>query len=526
MKTLRLIILIIALLCMEGLMRMEASEKISKPNVVFIYADDLGRGMLSYYGQNIVSTPNIDRLANKGVVFNNVRGCMFCAPARASLLTGYHDCHPDKWDINQGGAYLAVSEGIKPEHISTKIDEQRGTKGEEIQHLAQVFKEAGYVTGQFGKLEWGFSVSLKEMENHGWDHYCGYLDHIRAHGFYPPFLFEDGKKLIVEGNTRKDCGKIKEKYNGNDTLRHDMTGKSVYVQNLLLDKILSFINEHQDSSFFVYHPTTLPHGPVAIPEVHPDFVNNTELTQIEKEYASMVKMLDDHVGVIIQELEKLNLMQNTMIIFSSDNGHELYYSLNGRCTKKPFNIHTNQPYNNVSTKYYSELGFDVFDGNDGMAGRKRDNWEGGLRVPLFFYWPHHFPSGKQLNNLVANYDIITTMADVVNVKVKDRKDGISLLPILKGEDTTIEHKYVVNASFMGASLVTNEGWKLRHYAPKDIFQLYYLPDDYREESDLADQYPNKVALLKDLLIRECHGDLNNGFFRKETGMLPPVKYEF
>ncbi|MFV0591766.1 MAG: sulfatase-like hydrolase/transferase [Draconibacterium sp.] len=504
----------------------EAEPK-QKPNVIFIYADDLGRGMLSYEGQEIVKTPHIDKLADEGLRFNQVRGCMFCAPARASLLTGYHDCNTDKWEITGGSAYKQAFSGeVSSEEISRAIEKQTGHISDSIITMAEVFKKAGYVTGEVGKLEWGFSVSFDEMKRHGWDYYYGYLDHVMAHGFYPPYMYENGKKVDIPGNTRKDCGKTRERETA-ETYRErwNMEGKKVYSQDLFLEKILSFIRENKNRPFFLYHPTQLPHGPVAVPVVHPDFENDNRLTQIEKEYASMVKLLDDNVGVIIKELKKLKLDKNTIIIFSADNGHEIYYSQEGRILKPVRNMLTGEQFDNINTKFYSETGGDVFNGNDGMAGLKYNNWEGGVRVPLIIKWPGITPKGKAVDNLVANYDLLSTFADILGVDLEEQKDGLSLLPVLTGENPDAEHDYTVNASMQGGMLVTKDGWKLRHFYPKSIFQLYYLPDDYREEHNLAEQYPEKVQELKGILLKECNGDLGNGYFTYQKFVLPKVRME-
>jgi len=497
----------------------------NKPNVIFIYADDLGRGLLSVEGQKIIKTPNIDKLAERGIRFENAYGCMFCAPARASLITGYHDCHGDKWKISAGGVYKRISAGTATqEEIETKLNEQQGEIPEDEVFLAQVFKEAGYTTGEVGKLEWGFSATDKQMKRHGWDYYYGYLDHVRCHGFYPPFLFENGKLVKIEGNTDIHCGRSLEKEtDAAFAARWDMTGKAVYSQNLFLEKILNFIRENKDKPFFLYHPTQLPHGPVAVPEVAEEFVNNPNLTQIEKEYASMVKMLDDHVGIIMSELKKLGIDKNTMVIFGADNGHEIYYTKEGRILKPVRNMKTGEFFDDINTKYYSELGGDVFDGNDGMAGIKRTNWEGGVRVPLIIRWPGKIKNeGSTSTALVTNYDLMATMADLVNYQIPEQKDGISYLPELTG-DKWKQHDHVVYSSFMGPALVTNEGWKLRYFIEKDIFQLYYLPNDYREEHNIIEENPEKAEELKKALIAECNGDLKNGWFTPRRGILPAIK---
>ncbi len=507
----------------ENIRNSALSENV-KPNVILIYADDLGRGLLSEEGQKIIKTPNIDRLAKEGMRFENAYGCMFCAPARASLLTGYHDCHANKWKLTAGGAYMKISTvQLTQVEIESKLNEQLGDIPENEVFLAEVFKKSGYVTAEVGKLEWGFSTTDKQMKRHGWDYYYGFLDHVRCHGFYPPFLFENGTLVEIEGNTKVNCGKSIEKETELAFQeRWNMEGKAQYSQHLFLDKMLKFIRSNKDKPFFLYHPTQLPHGPVSIPEVYPEYKNDNRLTQIEKEYASMVKMLDDHVGIILAELKELGIDQNTIVIFTSDNGHEIYYAQEGRIVKPARNMKTGELFDDIDTKYYSELAGDVFDGNDGMAGIKRSNWEGGVRIPLIFHWPGRIKEGVTSTALVANYDFISTMADMLNFKMPISKDGVSYLPELLGNKCK-QHDLVVYSSFDGPALVTNDGWKLRYYAPKDIFQMYYLPEDYREERNIIAGNPEKAEVLKKILIRECDGDLKNGWFKIASAIMPFVK---
>lgn len=494
-----------------------------KPNIILIYADDLGRGLLSSEGQQIIKTPNIDKLAKEGMRFENAYGSMFCAPARASLIKGYHDAHGGKWNITSGGAYMNISRGtLSQEEIESKINAQLDQVPDGEIFLPEVFNQAGYTTGEVGKLEWGFSTTHAQMERHGWDYYYGYLDHVRCHGFYPPFLFENGNLITIEGNKHINCGKSLEPETQEAfDKRWDMDGKSTYSQDLFLDKILNFIRANKDQPFFLYHPTQLPHGPVSIPKVAQEFKNDARLTQIEKEYASMVKMLDDHVGVIMNELKQLEIDDNTLVIFTSDNGHEIYYSQEGRILKPIRNMQTGAFFDNINTKYYSEIAGDVFDGNDGMAGIKRSNWEGGARVPLIARWPGMIKPGASSNALVTNYDFMATMADLVGFQLPKEKDGISYLPALLGIENDT-HQHIVYSSFMGPAVVTKDGWKLRHFAKEDIFQLYYLPQDYKEENNIITNNKAKASELEELLIKECNGDLNNGRFNTREDILAAI----
>jgi arylsulfatase A-like enzyme len=485
----------------------------NKPNIIYILADDMGRGMLSYYGQKIVKTPNLDRIARQGVSFNRSYAGVYCAPSRASFITGYSDCRKGKYVLTQAGIYEKVAKGMLTDEVAQqKVDSVIGDEADII-YLPQLFKQAGYITGEVGKLDYGFVTTTKQMKKHGWDYWFGYYDHIQCHGYYPMFLHENGKMIAIPGNTRPDAGKTGEWGSEEEEKeRWNMDGKTVYSQDLFLDKIISFIRKNKNQPFFLYYPTQLPHGPVSIPAIHPDFVFNDSLTQIEKEYASMVKKLDDDVGIILNELKQLGIEKNTIIIFSSDNGHEIYYSYKGRVEKPYKNMQTGKGFDNISEKFYSNIGGDVFDGNNGMAGLKRSNWEGGARVPLFISWSGHFKQGIVSEQIVANYDFMATVAELLQVKTKDKKDGVSFLSALKNGKPSMQHDAIAFASPMGPALITNDGWKLRYFAPKKIFQLYYLPKDYKEENDLAGKYPDKVNSLIKLLTEKCDGDLDSGWF--------------
>ena len=196
-----------------------------------------------------------------------------------------------------------------------------------------------------------------------------------------------------------------------------------------MDRLLGFIDEHNPAKtnkpFFIYFPSQLPHGPVSVPEVHPEIKNHLQLTEIEKEYATMVKILDDDVGRIYSKLQELDILDNTIIIFTSDNGHEVYYAQEGRCSKDKYRSLDGSPYDNINTKYFSEQNGDIFDGNDGMAGIKRSNWEGGTRVPLFWYWKGQIKEGMVSEQMVSNYDFLNTLAELVGERQLSEKDGRS-----------------------------------------------------------------------------------------------------
>ena len=468
----RLSVFIILLFAFFGGCKPASTPVKLKPNIILIYADDLGRGLLGTYGQEIIQTPNIDLLASEGMRFDNAYGCMVCAPARASLITGMHDCHSNTWNVTTGGIYKKLDNGMDYEEIVQEINRVAQPAKEGEVFLGQVAQNAGYITAEFGKLEWGFATTSERIKRHGWDYHFGYYDHVRCHGFYPPFLWENGERVAIPGNTRVDCGKNPE--NGapmEDSIRWDMTGKAVYSEDIIMGKLLGFIDDHNPEKtgkpFFIYFPTQLPHGPTSIPRIHQDFENDTSLILIEKEYASMVKMLDDDVGRIRDKIDEMGLLDNTIIIFTSDNGHEIYYPSKGRTSKNTNRSLIGKTYDNVKTKFYSKLNGDMFDGNNGMAGIKRSNWEGGVRVPMFWYWKGKIQKGIVSDQMISNYDLLNTIAEITGQSQFEDKDGISYAQTLFNEKHS-ERDYTIFSSFMGPALVTKDGWNLRYFKPKDL----------------------------------------------------------
>lgn len=481
-------------------------EQKQLPNVVFVYADDMGRGMLSHYGQQLITTPNIDRLFAEGTSFNNAYGCMFSAPARASMLTGYNDCRHDKWFIEKGGLFRRADIKEAIDSVETVINSRIVKLPAQDLLLPQVFKEAGYVTGEIGKLDWGFTVSRQEIKDHGWDYYYGYLDHVRCHGYYPPFLFENGEIVKIPGNTHVNCAKAFETETpANYKKRWDMTGKAVYSQNLFINKAVDFIRKNKNHPFFLYHPTQLPHGPVAIPAVDPEIKDNPNLSELEKEYASMVKMLDNNVGVLVAELDRLGILENTIFIFSADNGHETYYTTGNRCRKGPARDTEGKRFDDWNYRYTSKRTGDRFNGNSGLTGKKWSNLEGGVRVPLVFRWPNKIKSNKQSKQLVSNYDLITTFADLLGVELPIKKDGISILSILENKcDKLSTMRYVCVNSPIGPAVIDSDGWKMIYNKKLKIARLYYLPEDQCELVDQMGKHPK----VEQRLMHEVQKILN------------------
>ncbi|MEI6891971.1 MAG: arylsulfatase [Pontiella sp.] len=475
-----------------------------RPNVILLYADDLGIGMLGSYGQKLIQTPHIDRLAEEGMKFNNYYGGVYCAPSRWTLLTGMHDGRNGGWGQSPGGLPIRRDTGqITPEHYEQQLErlkQKRKIPPNEV-FLAQVAQQAGYKTAQFGKLDRGFLTWNERVRRFGWDFHEGYYCHVRCHGFYPPYLWRNGERFELEGNTDPYCGKMSEK--GDEPVG---SGGKTYSQNVFIESILSYIRENKNEAFFLYHPTQLPHGPVAIPELHPDYADQEGWSLAEKKYASMVRMLDDHVGLIMAELKTLGLDDKTVVAFTSDNGHELYY---GPKKTFPKTRPDGEPTNLTDKKWRTSECGDLFDGAGGRAGLKRSGYQGGMQCPMIVRWPGKIKPGTETDHLSAHYDFMATLADIIGAQMPKGKDSLSFLPTLLSQPQINEHDYVIvnnHFSRMGRSaLIAKDGFKLVEIDRKtNAFQLYNLQEDNEERYNLADQYPERVLQLREILLRELN----------------------
>ncbi|SMP68990.1 arylsulfatase A [Neorhodopirellula lusitana] len=486
-----------------------SAQESQKPNVILIFADDLGPGMLGCYGQQIIKTPHIDQLATQGMKFTNYYGATYCAPSRFTLLTGMHDGRIGGWGNNKAGLPIQrdlglISEAEYQEKFAKIKRDVRPIPEQEVL-LGQIGQMAGYHTAQVGKLDIGFLTWHERVKRCGWDFYEGYFDHQRCHGFYPPYLWRNGERFDLPGNHDPECGKYLEQGD-----KPAGSGGATHSQNVFIETILEYIRNHKDKPFFLYHPTQLPHGEIGIPAIHPDFVNDDRLTYEEKKYASMIKMLDDHVGLIMDELKTQGMDDNTIVLFTSDNGHCAYYS-DVYLGFKDQVLPDGQPANLTDNKWRTSNGGDVFDGGSGRAGAKRSGFQGGIQCPMIVRWPGKIAAGSESDLLSTHYDFLATLADIGGIETPSGKDGISYLPILLGQSQEQTHDYVVvqnRRNYMGSStVITRDGWKLIEVGKKrDQRQLYNVLKDNEEREELSMQYPEKVEQLATILNREIDSE--------------------
>jgi len=479
-----------------------------RPNVILIYADDLGIGMLGCYGQKIVTTPNIDRLAAEGMRFTNYYGSTLCAPSRYSLATGMHDGRINGWKHSQGGLIVARDSGrISEDDFQKRFAKVKAAARpihEKEVFLGQVAQKAGYHTAQFGKLDSGFLTWNERVRRFGWDFHEGYYDHVRAHGFYPPYVWVNGDKKPLDGNPHANAGRMSEK--GDEPVG---SGGKTYSQEVFIKDILNYIDEHKNERFFLYHPTQLPHGPVSIPHLHPDFIDHPTMTLAEKKYASMVKMLDDHVGLIMQKLKSLGLDKKTVVMFVSDNGHEMYYGAKRSYVEKR-NVKGERT-NLTTNKWRTSEAGDIFNGAGGRAGLKRSGYQGGVQLPMIVRWPDKIKPGTTTDRLTSQYDVLPTVAELTGGKTPKGKDGISFVPTLLNQNQLQQHDYVIiNNGFRRphlsrTCLIAKDGFKLVEIdRDRDLFQLYRITEDNEERHDLAAKFPEKVVQLKKILLDQLN----------------------
>jgi len=436
-----------------------------KPNIIYILADDLGYGDLSCYGQTKFKTPNIDKLAAEGMLFTqHYSGSTVCAPSRSVLLTGLHTGHTP----------IRGNREIFPEGQQPIADS--------IYTIAEALKENGYETGVFGKWGLGFPRSEGDPTNQGFDTFYGYNCQRLGHNYYPKHLWSNNDSIVIKENE------------GQKT--------EVYAPFLIHEKTLEFMDTNKDVPFFLYVASVIPHAELAAPEeelskfrgkFNPEkkytgvdsgalYKNGGYASQDESHaaFAAMVSILDKQVGDIINKVKDLGIEDNTLIIFTSDNGP------------------------------HQEGGADpeYFNSNGNLRGFKRDLYEGGIRVPMIASWKGQIKENTTTDHISAFWDVFPTLSEIVGIEKPNHSDGISFLPTLKNEtEIQNQHEYLYWEFHErgGRQAIRKEKWKAVKYNvltnPDVKLELYDLSVDVEEQFDVAEDYPEIInemeAILKD-----------------------------
>ena len=433
-----------------------------KPNVIYILADDLGYGDLSCYGQEKFKTPNIDRLAVEGLKFTgHYSGNTVCTPSRAVLMTGMHSgrCHVRGNLGGEKGAALDPKMTVLPE----------------------VFKAAGYVTGAFGK--WGLGYTYVDGPpnplSHGFDEFYGWKSQSIAHTYYPNTAVHNGRVVPLKPGT--------------------------YLHLPLMEQVRDFIRRSVKGKkpFFCYIPTAIPHAAMHAPkELHEKW--RKKFPQFDKKigrygaagepcpdvqnpiagFAAMMEHLDTEVGSILDLLDELGVDDNTLVMFSSDNGA------------------------------HKEGGHDpsFWNSTGSLRGYKRDMHEGGIRAPMLARWPGVVPAGKTTGHLSCFQDVLPTICELIEQPVPRQNTGISFLPTLKGKPGKQQaHEFLYWEFCKGSSqkifsqAVRIGKWKAYRQAGREM-ELFNLEDDPFEKKNIADEQPELITRME-AAIKDAHHPL-------------------
>ena len=442
----------------------------SKPNIILIMADDLGYGGLGCYGQKLIKTPRIDQMAQEGIRFTDFYAAnTVCVPSRCGLITGRHpghaairDNYPPHVDINlnNGGGYMR--------------DHPQWAWPPKVKTLGRVLKDSGYRAAQFGKLEAGIPMPAGKMTEHGWDTWMGFRSTGAAFQYYPAELWKNDKKITYEANKSQDVR------------RPGVVGdKGVYSADLFMEEISKFIRENQNRPFFLYFPSQVPHGrssrdgdEIQVPDIGP--YEDRPWSHLEKLYAAMMTRFDDHVGRIIDLLKELNLDENTVVFFTSDNGDE--------------------------NSYYKYT--DRFHATGPLRGKKRYLYEGGIRVPMIVRWPGKIKARQTSNLPWAAWDLMATFADLAGAKIPQHCDGISVVPALLGQpDKQARREYLYWEYQHGKQQAVRMGpWKgIRFGGTKEPIELYDLRKDIGEKNNVAQAHPNVVKRMREIMTEARQG---------------------
>jgi len=438
----------------ERVLAASPAARSSRPNIIFILADDLGYGDLGCYGQKRIQTPVIDRLAAEGIRFTQFyAGSTVCAPSRSVLLTGLHVGHTRVRGNGAGRAQMLQDQDVT---------------------VAEVLKRAPYATGLVGK--WGLGLPGDEGVPHrqGFDEFFGFLSQTHAHNHYPDYLWRNDRRMSLP-NQIVPVGKDGAGY---------ATNRVQYAGDLFAQEALDFITRHRARPFFLYLALTVPHANnertralgdgQEVPDYGPYAANDWPAP--DKGQAAMITRMDAQIGQLLLRLDELGLTEKTFVVFTSDNG--------------PHQEGGNRP--------------DFFDANGPVRGLKRDLTDGGIRVPFIARWPGRIPAGQVSDHVGYFGDVLATCAELAGVPTPRGLDSISLVPTLVGRpEKQKRHDYLYwefhERGFHQA--VRLEDWKAIRLGTAKPIALYDLKTDLGEKHDVAASHPDVVRKIERILRR-------------------------
>lgn len=449
-----------------------------KPNIIYILADDLGMGEVGCYGQKKIRTPNIDRIAAQGMKFTaHYSGSPVCAPSRCTLLTGFHTGHAYIRDNDEMGSRGDVwhdlsLEGQRPLEAGTTT-------------IGTMLQGAGYKTAAIGKWGLGGPGSTGEPNRMGFDHFYGYLCQRVAHNHYPSYLWRNREKVALNNEYVYPHEKLPAGADPNDVKSYAKYIGKDYAGDMMADEALGFIRDNQARPFFLYLAFTIPHAALQVPEDSlAEYLGQFPETPYSgakdylphraprAAYAAMVTRMDKHIGRVMALVKELKLDDNTIVMFTSDNG-------------PTFNGGTDSVF---------------FESAAGLRGLKQDVYEGGIRVPLVARWPGHIPKGQTSAHPSAFWDMMPTFADLAGVKSSVATDGVSLVPSLMGKPAQQKSREYLYWEFEGRQAVRMQQWKAVRLKKAGTTELFDLSTDPSEKVNVAAAHPEIAKRAEDIFL--------------------------
>lgn len=485
-------LLLLSVITLAGSVRPDSSS--AKPNIIYILADDLGYAELGSYGQERIRTPNLDKIAAEGIRFTqHYSGSPVCAPARGTLLTGRHTGTAYVRDNYELGGYADDEEGGQlplPEGTIT---------------LGHFLQKNGYTTSIIGKWGLGGPGTTGVPNLQGFDHFFGYLCQKQAHNYYPSHLWRNQER--VELNNEYFSAHQRFEGDPEDPSAYDKYSGNDYAMDLMTEEALSFISDNSDEPFFLYLAYPVPHVSLQVPESSLDEYKGQfpeepylgERSYLPHQtpraaYAAMITRMDDQIGEILERLEALGLTDNTLIMFSSDNGTT--YDVGG-----------------VDSEFFNSVGE--------LRDRKGSLYEGGIRVPMIAAWPGTIQPGQTTDHISALWDVFPTVADLLGQQLPTRTDGISFLPTLMKAPEQPKHEYLYwehHGRFNGSQAVRYGNWKgvriEAHNNPEAPIALYNLAEDISESNDVSEIYPEIVRKIDDFMSRRTLSQIQQWNFAR------------